>query len=71
MTANIMKADNLILRSTTTATSASVTDAKAVSNRKYVPRDKPVSKNFVPVSQKTPVNDPDNVVENRPRNMLL
>ena len=54
-----MKADIFIFLRTTTPTRARVTDAKAVSKRKYVPVESPVSKKFLPVSQKTPDRPPE------------
>jgi hypothetical protein len=60
-----MKADIFIFRSTTTPTSASVTEANAVSKRKYVPVERPVPKNLAPVSQKTPVNSPGRFEEKK------
>ncbi len=66
-----MKADIFIFLRTTTPTRARVTDAKAVSKRKYVPVESPVSKKFLPVSQKTSDRPAERFVENRPMKMLL
>ena len=54
-TANIAKASSFTFFSTTTPTRASVTVAKAVSKKKYVPSESPVPKYCDVIDQNTAV----------------